>query len=165
MAAPMSGAVQGVAASVAGAMLSLQALLGVLGRVAGGWIGDRVDPRWLVMAGLAAMIGGICALALARGGSLMIVYAAGVGFGYGLNYLAATVLLLKAFGRRRNLELFSTLCLVSTVASVGPVLAGRVRDLTGGFAPVFWLFAGLTTLVLVAVAWMKPLREPGFTAG
>ena len=51
---------------------------------------------------------------------LMIVYALGVGTGYGLSYLATAVLLLNYFGRRRNLELFSLMCLVSTTASAGP---------------------------------------------
>ncbi len=156
---------RGVSARVAGAMLSLQALMGVLGRVAGGWIGERVPAKRLVFAGLVCTATGTVALALTRGGALMIVYAIGVGFGYGLTYLATTVLLLQTFGRRRNLELFSTVCLISTLAAIGPVLAGAVRDAGGGFAPVFWLFAAMTVLAMVAVALMRPLARPTFTTG
>lgn len=156
---------RGVNAELAGAMLSLQSLAGVFGRVAGGWIGERVDAKRLVVLGLVCTIVGIAALALTRGGPLMVVYALGVGIGYGLTYLATTVLLLEAFGRRRNLELFSTVCLISTLAAVGPVLAGAVRDFSGGFAPVFWLFAAVTALVLIAVASMRPLAGPTFTTG
>jgi MFS family permease len=143
-------------------MLSLQALTGVFGRVAGGWIGERIDAKRLVVGGLACTVVGIAALALTHGGPLMVVYALGVGFGYGLTYLATTVLLLQSFGRRRNLELFSTVCLISTLAAVGPVLAGGVRDVTGGFAPVFWLFAAVTALAMIAVALMRPLSRPTF---
>jgi MFS family permease len=156
---------RGVSASLAGAMLSLQALMGVFGRVAGGWIGDRIDAKRLVVAGLACTAVGIAALALTGGGPLMVVYAVGVGFGYGLTYLATTILLLQAFGRRRNLELFSTVCLISTLAAAGPVLAGAVRDASGGFAPVFWLFAAATAMVMVAVTLMRPLAPPTFTSG
>ncbi len=156
---------RGVNAQLAGAMLSLQALMGVFGRVAGGWIGERIDAKRLVVAGLGLTVAGIAALALTRGGPLMVVYALGVGFGYGLTYLATTVLLLQAFGRRRNLELFSTVCLISTLAAIGPVLAGAARDVSGDFAPVFWLFAAVTALVLVAVTLMRPLARPTFTAG
>jgi MFS family permease len=156
---------RGVSAQVAGGMLSLQALMGVLGRVAGGWIGERTPAKRLVVAGLACTVVGTVALALTRGGPLMVVYAVGVGFGYGLTYLATTVLLLEAFGRRRNLELFSTVCLISTLAAVGPVLAGAVRDVGGGFSPVFWLFALMTALAMGAVALMRPLDRPRFTPG
>jgi MFS family permease len=156
---------RGVSAQVAGGMLSLQALMGVLGRVAGGWIGERTPAKRLVVAGLACTVVGTVALALTRGGPLMVVYAVGVGFGYGLTYLATTVLLLEAFGRRRNLELFSTVCLISTLAAVGPVLAGAVRDVGGGFSPVFWLFAVMTAVAMVAVALMRPLDRPTFTPG
>jgi cyanate permease len=156
---------RGVSAKLAGAMLSLQALMGVVGRVAGGWIGERTPAKRLVFVGLVCTVVGAVALALTRGGLLMVVYAVGVGFGYGLTYLSTTVLLLQTFGRRRNLELFSTVCLISTLAAVGPVLAGAVRDVAGGFAPVFWLFAIMTALTMVAVALMRPLDRPTFTPG
>jgi MFS family permease len=98
------------------------------------------------------------ALAAARDVPLMLAYAVGVGVGYGLSNLAATVLLLNYFGRERNLELFSIMCLVSTLAAAGPWAAGWARDHLGGFDAAFWLFAGLAVVVLAAVAVMRPPR-------
>ena len=69
------------------------------------------------------------------------------------------MLLLNYYGRERNLELFSTVCLISTVAAAGPVLAGAVRDATGAFGPAFEAIAIVTTLVLLAVATMRPPRD------
>ena len=155
---------RGVAAAAAAGALSLQAAVSVAGRAAGGWLGERVDPRRLVMAALALLIAGLLALAGARGAATVGVYAVAVGAGYGLNYLAATVLLLNYYGRERNLELFSTTCLISTLASAGPLLAGRLKDSTGGFAPAFLVIAALTAAVLVAVALMKPPRAPAAAA-
>ena len=156
---------RGVTAGVAGAVLSLQALVSVIARGAGGWLGERVDPRRLTLLALAMLVVGVAALALAHSGPLMIAYALLVGAGYGLNYLAATVLLLNWFGRPRNLELFSTMCLISTAASAGPLLAGAAKDRTGDFAPAFWVIAAVTALVLVAVAAMRPPRRPGMADG
>ena len=81
-----------------------------------------------------------------------------VGVGYGVSNLAATVLLLNYFGRGRNLELFSIMCLVSTLAAAGPWLGGYARDRLGGFEAAFWIFAGLAVVVLGAVAVMRPPR-------
>jgi MFS family permease len=109
-----------------------------------------------VIFALAAVAAGITALTLARGYPLMLTYAVGVGVGYGLSSLAATLLLLNYFGRGRNLELFSLMCLFSTLAAAGPWLAGAARDRLGGFEPAFWLFAALAGLVLLLVAAMRP---------
>ena len=149
---------RGVAAATAAGALSLQAAVSVAARAAGGWLGERVDPRWLVMAALGLLIVGLLALAQARGAGSIGLYAVAVGAGYGLNYLAATVLLLNYYGRERNLELFSTTCLISTLASAGPLLAGRLKDSTGGFGPAFMIIAAITAAVLVAVALMRPPR-------
>jgi MFS transporter, OFA family, oxalate/formate antiporter len=151
---------RGVAADVAGAVLSLQALVSVVARGVGGGLGERIDPRTLTAAALGLLALGVGELALSHGGFSMFTYAAAVGAGYGLNYLAATVLLLNYFGRGKNLELFSTMCLISTVAALGPVLAGRIKDMSGDFAPAFWVIAAITTVTLVAVTAMRPPRPP-----
>lgn len=149
---------RGVAPALAAGMLSLQALVNAGARAAGGAVGERVDPRFLVIFALGSVAFGILALALARDVPLMLAYTLGVGVGYGLSNLAATVLLLNYFGRERNLELFSIMCLVSTVAAAGPWAAGWARDNLGGFEAAFLLFAGLAVVVLAAVAIMRPPR-------
>ena len=124
-------------------MLSLQALVNAMARAGGGVLGERVEPRRLVIGALALTAIGIAALAAARSYPLMLTYVLGVGIGYGVSYLATILLLLNYFGRRRNLELFSIMCLVSTLAAGGPWLAGFMRDRFGGFEGAFWLFAGV----------------------
>ena len=77
------------------------------------------------------------ALSAARDLPMMLVYAAGIGIGYGLTFFASTILLLDYFGRGPNLELFATVNLISTVGAVAPTFAGFVADQTGSFAPAF----------------------------
>jgi MFS family permease len=143
---------------VAGGMLSLQALVNAGARAGGGALGERIDPRRLAIGALGLMAIGIAALAAARGYPLMLTYAFGVGIGYGVSYLASVLLLLNYFGRTRNLELFSIMCLVSTLAAGGPWLAGWTRDRFGEFEGAFALFAGLAVVMMLAVAWMRPPR-------
>jgi OFA family oxalate/formate antiporter-like MFS transporter len=154
---------RGAPFTLAGALLSFQALVSVFARGGAGLAGERVDPRKLVIVAMACLAVGIAALALAHSLPLMVVYAIAVGAGYGLAYLATTVLLLNYFGRERNLELFSLMCLVSTLASAGPFLGGLVHDRLGGFAPALWGFSGVAALVLVAVVLMRPPSQPART--
>jgi MFS family permease len=158
------GVAAGVAAVAAGAlaakMLSLESLMQTLARLAGGALGDRVDPRWLLALAQGMLVVGLLALAHAATPVLTLVYAIGTGVGFGLTVLAVTVLLLNYYGRQSNLELFSLTCLVGAVSAAGPFIAGAMRDRLGGFAPTFQLFAAVTAVVFVAVLAMRPPKIP-----
>ena len=152
---------RGAPFALASGLLSLQALTSVFARAIGGVAGERIEPKRLVIGALGLLTAGLAALALAHGLPLMLAYALGVGGGYGLAYVATAVLLLNYFGRAKNLELFSLMCLVSTLASAGPFLGGLAHDRLGGFAPALWSFAGVAAVVLVAVVLMRdPQAKP-----
>jgi MFS transporter, OFA family, oxalate/formate antiporter len=146
----------GVSAILAGSMISVGALVNAAARLAGGLVSRFVSVKHLLMFSLTTLILGLIALCAARDTSLMLVYAAGIGIGSGVTFFSATILLLDYYGRGPNLELFSIVNLISTLGSVGPVLAGFVADRSGSFVPAFLMLAGLVLLVLVAVVWMKP---------
>jgi MFS family permease len=146
----------GVAATFAGSMISVGALINAGARLGGGVMSRFIPVRRLLVGALAILILGLIALCAASGGPLMLVYAAGIGIGSGLTFFASTILLLDYFGRRPNLELFSIVNVISTVGSVGPAFGGYIADRTGSFVPAFGMLAGLVFLVLLAVLWMKP---------
>lgn len=147
---------RGVTAGVAGAMLSLEALMQAVGRSLGGLVGDLIDPRWLLLIGLASLVVGSAALSVASSYPTMLLYAVGSGIGFGVTLLAVTVLLLNYFGRTHNLEIFATTCLIGAVSALGPTIGGALRDATGGFCSTFQLFAGVIAIVFVAAALMRP---------
>jgi MFS family permease len=151
----------GVAAVIAGSMMSVEALLNSSARFIGGVLTRFVSPRVMLCISLASLVVGLFALGVARDVPMMLVYAAGIGIGYGLTLFSATILLLDYFGRGPYLELFSTVNLISTVGAVAPTLAGLIRDRTGGFTPFFVVLALLVALVLLAVMTMRaPHKRP-----
>ncbi|MGH7024876.1 MAG: CynX/NimT family MFS transporter [Caulobacteraceae bacterium] len=147
---------RGISQTAAATTLSLEALIGATVSVIGGIVGEKVRPKVLLLVCLAALIVGMSALAAARGYALMAVFAIGVGVGFGLSFVAATMLLLTYFGQRAYLELYSMMCLISTAAALGPALAGWARDTVGGFAGVFYLCALAALVMLVATALLRP---------
>lgn len=146
----------GVSIALAASMLSLEAFLNAGARLAGGLLTRWIDARKLLLLALALLIGGLFALSAARAPFLLVLYAGGIGIGYGLTFFASTILLLDYFGRGPNLELFASVNLISTIGAVGPYLAGAIVDHTGTFVPAFLALAMLTFLVLVGAAWMRP---------
>ncbi|MFZ5728700.1 MAG: CynX/NimT family MFS transporter [Pseudomonadota bacterium] len=147
---------RGVAAGVAAGMLSLEGLMATVARLGGGFIGDRIDPKWLLILAVGALGMGSLALSVADSYALMIVYAIGTGVGFGLTALAVTILLLNYYGRQNNLEIFSTVCLVGAVSALGPLIGGSLRDLLGSFSPTFQLFGLVAAGVFVASLFMRP---------
>ena len=148
--------VAGLGGAAAAGALSLEGLMQVVARLGGGAIGDRVDPRWLLVFAQGLLVVGLLALARATTPLLQMLYAVGVGVGFGLTVLAVSLLLLNYFGRRNNVELFSLTCLVGAVSAAGPIIGGAARDRLGSFTPAFLLFAALAAVVFVAALFMRP---------
>lgn len=157
--APSHFGEMGVASAVAVAALSLESLMQVVARMSGGLLGDRIDPRWLLAGAQGMMAAGLLALANAVTWPMMVIFALGVGVGFGMTVLAVSILLLNYYGRRNNLELFSMVCLVGAVSALGPVIGGFMRDRLGGFAPTFQIFAAIIGVIFVAALFMRPPRK------
>ena len=160
---------RGIDPKAAAGMLSLEALIGAAVSTIGGFLGEKVGAKRLLIAALVALGIGTAALAEARGYGLMFVYALGMGVAFGLIFVAPALLLLEYFGRKPNLELYSLMGLFSVIAAVGPTIAGRARDVFGSFGGAFLLFAATTLIMLAAAAAMKapsiktkpgPRRDP-----
>jgi len=146
----------GVAAVIAGSMVSVEALLNSAARLTGGILSRFVRAKTLLAAALVSLVIGLLALAAARDLAMMLLYAAGIGIGFGLANFAATILLLDYFGRGAYLELFSAVNLIGTVGAVAPTLAGIARDRIGTFTPFLIGLAVLVALVMLAVMMMRP---------
>ncbi len=149
---------RGVSATAAAAMLSVEALIGAGVAVVGGVVGEKVSPKALMIAALLALTAGMWGLAEARGWGLMMVYAVGVGLGFGLSFLGSTMLLLTYFGKPPNLELYSIMCMISTSAALGPALGGWARDAFGSFTDMFLLCAVVSALLTAATIFMSRPR-------
>jgi MFS family permease len=150
---------RGITMSVALGMLSLEALVQTAGRAGATAVGDRLDPRHLLLFALLALAVGSAALSVASSYPLMLLYAVGSGLGFGLTGLAVTMLLLNYYGRGSNLEIFARTCLIGAFSALGPTLGGELRDLTGGFGSTFELYAAVIAVVFVAVVVMRPPRH------
>lgn len=151
---------RGIPAAVAGGMMSVEALVNAGARLMGGVIVRWIDARHLLLLSLAMLIAGLLALSVARDTPMMLVYAVGIGVGYGLTFFASTILLLEYFGRAPNLELFAAINLIATVGAGGPAFAGFMADRTGSFVPAFTILEVLVAMVFVAAFLMRrPLRS------
>jgi MFS family permease len=152
---------RGVVLGVATAMLSLESMVGLGGRMGAGVLGDRINPKHLLLFALFVNAAGCFALADAGSYASLVLYSMGTGLGFGLTAVAVTVLLLDYYGREHNLEIFSITCLAGAASALGPVIAGVIRDHFGSFSPAFQLFgAAIGAIGLAAVFMRPPVHKP-----
>ena len=149
----------GISTALATLALSADGAVNALSRALGGMIATRIDPKWLLVAALIGEMAGMVALSVADNPAALVIFAVGEGFGFGMCFLATALLLLNYFGEKDNPEILGTMNFMTTIAMLGPIVAGYIGDKAGGFSMAFQLNAALMLIVIIAVAVMKPPRR------
>jgi MFS family permease len=152
----------GVAMTVAVVTFSIQSACHAAFPLLMGGIAERVGVRALLVFGLAIQAIGMTALAAGSSLPVLVIFAIGVGGGYGTIFLATTVSLQEYFGRRNYAQIFGANQLFTTISVVGPVIAGWVADKTGRFDISF---AGCVVMLLGAAIGAATLHRPERRAG
>lgn len=140
-------------------VISAAALVGAIASIVAGLVGEKTEARLVTTLSLVGVTAGTLGLGFVSGNTGIALFVAGMGVALGFSYVATAMLLLDYFGKRANLELYSIMQLISTLAAIGPGLGGMVRDSTGSFALVFTACAALTGLFMVLTFL---LRHPVF---
>lgn len=146
----------GLSMGGAAAAMSAVALIGAVGSSLAGLAGERVGARGLSIASLGALIVGTLALAAGAHPAAVALFVLGTGAGIGFCYVGTAKMLLDYFGKRANLELYSAMTLVSTLAAIGPVVGGLLRDRYGSFVPILLLSTALGAGLLLALLRLPP---------
>jgi MFS family permease len=141
--------------------MSLLAFAGTVAKGVTGALSERVDPKQLLVGGLALQSGAVAMLYGAS--SVPMAYVASVlfGVGWGLAWLSAHVLLLRYFGAAIAGEMTAMATMATTFAVLGPIIAGRVADTTGSFGPALLGFSALlgVTTLFTALLLRAPRRR------
>ncbi|KLU16828.1 MULTISPECIES: CynX/NimT family MFS transporter [Xenorhabdus] len=146
----------GFSEAIAAGLLSTMAFINAFSRLAGGAVGEWVEPKKLLIISLSVIIFGLIALSIASSWPFLVAFTVCVGMGYGMTFLASSVLLANYFGRKPYLELFSIMNLISTLACLAPFFAGAIKDYSGSFTSAFLIIAIPVFVVLVVTLMMKP---------
>ncbi|MCC8421625.1 MFS transporter [Photorhabdus thracensis] len=146
----------GFSESVAASSLSILAFINAFSRFAGGAVGEWLDPKKLLIGSLSIIICGLIALSAASSWTFLILFTLCIGIGYGMTFLASSLLLFNYFGRKPYLELFSVVNLISTIACFAPFLVGAIKDYSGSFTPAFFIIAIPVFTILIITFTMQP---------
>jgi MFS family permease len=144
-----------LAAGALGAAIGISAV----GKLAGGYLGDRVGALRALQLALVLDAAAVALLPFVASVPLLVGFVVLHGLAIGTEVAVTPVIALAVLGKDRFATLYGLLQLGSTVAvGVAPVVPGLVFDATGSYAGalLFWL---ATILVGVGIAFAMRLPE------
>ncbi len=129
----------------------------ILGKLLSGALGDRIEPRFIIIAGLILTAAGSLVLIQASSTSLIYLYAIVVGIGFGLVYVCLFTMLGNYFGAERIRSFLGFMIpIVTLFGAIGPQLGGIIKDLTGGYTPAIIGVAVLAALAAFTMFFALP---------
>ena len=152
----------GIAPGTAAWIYGFSGIATIVGRVAAGWLMDRISASKVVGFGVILLTVLPAILLLAPGSvalSLLAVIAAGMMGG--TTTPANAYLVGKHFGPRNFGTFYSTINVGSSIGvGVGPLIANRVYDQVHSYEPVMW--GAIPVLVLAGLLYLSLGKYPEF---
>jgi len=134
----------------------------IVGQVAGGYLGDRMSKRVLLIAAMIGHSTGLLVLAYATSTVHLVMFTILHGLAWGVRVPLLTALRADYFGRTAFATILGFNHVVTMVAMTGaPLFAGWLADLQDGYTMAFTILAVMAGLGSVFfLAARKPVR-PG----
>jgi MFS family permease len=138
----------------------------LLGKVALGSVGDRIDPRFVYAATLAVLGLGLVIVLNAHGTTVLNVFPILVGLGFGGGLVCMMAVLSNYYGPK----VFPAAAGMSGAANTLLSFAlsqsgGQVYDLVGSYAPAFYALAAWCVIGALALCLIRPpVRSGGVAA-
>ena len=152
----------GVARSISSLVASGIPALSVGGRLGFGWIGDRLDKRWVITGGFAMMSLGMLSFSYAAAGWLwlLVLFNVLLGVGYGGNHTMSAALIREYFGRGSFGTIHGFMFGLMALGSlVGAPAAGWVFDTWGSYQGIWLVFAGLCAVCVIILRAAPPVNK------
>jgi len=148
-----------IPSTAAASVLSIVGISSIVGRLTMGTLGDRIGNRIAMGICILTMTTSLLWLQVARELWMLYLFAALNGFAHGAFYTSISPLVADYFGLRMQGSILGVVfCCGPVLGSLGPIVAGRLFDLTGSYYQPFLICAGFTITALVMIILLKPVK-------
>jgi MFS family permease len=146
-------------------VLGMIGAIATLFKFASGWLCEIVKPPVVTAIGLVLQGAGMALFGFADTVPLQYTSAIAFGTGWGLSYVAGTVVLIDFFGRDIGSQLLSCVWFIVSVAGFGPIAAGYFGDNYGTFAPIYVIYGAMMAILVLPILVMRRPAKDGAPAG
>lgn len=149
----------GLAPAYAAGVLSTIGGVSIVGRIVMGAANDRIGGKRALVICIIMLFCSFVWLQLASTAWMLFLFAVIYGFAHGGFFTVVSPMVAEWFGTGSHGMLFGIVLFCGTLGgSVGPLVAGRIFDVTGSYQMVFLMLAGLTVIGFVLMMWLRPIR-------
>ena len=146
----------------AGLVVAVLTTVSVIGQATTGFLGDRIDKRFIIVTAMAGHTLAMLVLVMATGMAMVLLFAVLHGVSWGFRGPLMTAIRADYFGRASFATIMGFSSMVVQVGTVsGPLLGGFIGDMfDGDFRPAFGIIAAFTALGAFFFALAKPPVHP-----
>jgi MFS family permease len=145
----------------AASVLSIVGVGSLVGRVMGGGVSDRFGNKPTITVALIFMGAGFIWLLAARELWMLYIFAIIFGLSYGEILCMMSLLPVELFGLRSQGAILGITIFGSTIGgSIGPVVAGRIFDITGSYQVAFMICVAVAIAGLILTIFIRPVYRP-----
>lgn len=150
----------GVAPATAGVLLSVIGASSIVARLLLGSASDVIGCRKAFSICFAVLLAGLLWLQQASTAWMLVVYAVADGFARGGNFVVISPLMAELFGTRAHGALFGLATFIGTIGgAIGPLLAGRVFDVTLSYSAAFVVLCITIGVGFAATLLLRPPKQ------
>ena len=147
--------------ALAAILLSVMGAASVAGRLSVGALVDRIGGRLALILCFVPLIASLLAFLFISAPWPLFAAVAVYGLAHGGFFTVMSPTVAEYFGLQAHGAIFGFVLFFGTIGgAAGPILAGRIFDLTDSYAPAFTALAALATLGLALVLRL-PSSHPG----
>jgi MFS family permease len=151
----------GISPVSAASVLSIVGVGSLVGRVMGGGVSDRFGNKPTITAALILMGAGFIWLLVAKELWMLYIFAVIFGLTYGEILCMMSLLPAELFGLRSQGVILGITIFASTIGGgIGPVVAGRIFDITGSYQIAFMICVAITIAGLIMAISIRPIYRP-----
>ncbi len=150
----------GISPVRAASLMSIIGGVSIIGRLAVGSAGDRMgNIRTMTFCFISLIISVLWLLPATQLWQLYL-FAVAYGFTHGGFFTLISPLIADLFGTKAHGTLFGFSSFISTIGgAIGPLIAGRIFDVSGSYSLVFWIVIGFAGVGLLLSLLLKPIEK------
>ena len=150
----------GLSPTTAAGILSTIGGISMLGRFFMGTASDSVGGKIPLIACFITLLCGLIWLQVAGKAWMLFLFAAIYGFAHGGFFTVVSPTVAELFGTCSHGVLFGIVIFSGTLGGfIGPLMAGRIFDVTGSYQIAFLVLTGVVGLGLALMTFLKPLQD------
>ncbi len=150
----------GISPARAASLISIIGGASIVGRLVIGAAGDKAGNRPMLTLCFIIVVASVSWLLLSVQLWQLYLFAAVYGFAHGGFFALISPLIAELFGTRSHGTLFGIASFFGmTGGAVGPLVAGRIFDVTGNYHLAFLLIIGSSAAAIILSIILKPVKE------